>query len=403
MIKILTTGDWHIDGESKNQKLRYSLDQIVEYLATNNVDYMVHSGDMFDTPRMFKEGSGVDLAFEYLRNISRLVKYVAITRGNAFHDAASSISLLHKIEPNILAFEQPVMLGFFNDGSGTTYTDLLRSEYQKIAQEGLRPEIIINMVPYPTKSAFIANQSIEANNKDFGEIFDGLMMALGMINNAFDCPKIMGFHGNIQGARLSNGQTLSQGDLIISPSSLQKASCNYYALSHIHMYQTILPNMIYSGSIQNKNWGEIEQKSFQVVKFDNDEMEIERVLLKGSRPMIEVLAEFKDGKIVYNTEIPENAEVRIRCKVAEEENCLLTDEKKEEFTKLLGEDKQVRFDSEIVPNQRESRSETIMEAKTLEEEVIEYGRVTGQEVTKSILAKIDIVKRRAAEIMAVSE
>lgn len=403
MIKILATGDWHVDADSKNQKLKHSLDQIVDYLTNNKIDYFIHSGDMYDTPRMFKEGSGVELVFEYLRKISKLVKYMVITRGNAFHDAASSISLLHKIELNVLAFENPVILGFFKEREETTYLDLLRSDYQKIAQESLQPEIIINMVPYPTKQAFITDQSIDVNNQNFGEVFDNLMMALGMINNKFSCAKIMGFHGNVQGARLSNGQTLGQQDLIISPHSLQKANCDYYALSHIHLWQEILPNMIYSGSIHNKNWGETEQKSFQVVKFEGGQMEIERVMLKGTRPMIEVKAEFKDGKLVYDTDIPENAEVRVRCKITEDETNLLTDEKIEELTKQLGADKEVRFDTEVVPTQRESRSEIIMDAKTLEDEVTEYARITGYDITKSILSKIDVVKQKAAEAVTVEE
>ena len=114
-LRILCTGDWHVDADNRNQKLKHSLDQIVDYLTNNKIDYFIHSGDMYDTPRMFKEGSGIELVFEYLRKISKLVKYMVITRGNAFHDAASSISLLHKIELNVLAFENPVILGFFKE------------------------------------------------------------------------------------------------------------------------------------------------------------------------------------------------------------------------------------------------------------------------------------------------
>ncbi|MDQ7818706.1 MAG: hypothetical protein RDU14_16895 [Melioribacteraceae bacterium] len=404
MLKILSTGDWHSYSETKNQnKLRCSLDQMVDYLSKNKIDYLVHSGDMYEKLLMFKANSGVDLVFEYLRKIARFVKYVVIVKGNEFHDPTGGISLLHKIEPNILAFENPVILGFFKEGKETTYLDLLRSDYQKIAQESLQPEIIINMIPYPTKQAFITDQSIDVNNQNFGEVFDNLMIALGMINNKFSCAKVMGFHGNVQGARLSNGQTLGQQDLIISPHSLQKANCDYYALSHIHLWQEILPNMIYSGSIHNKNWGETEQKSFQVVKFENGEMQIERVMLKGTRPMIEVKAEFKDGKLVYDTEIPENAEVRVRCKITEDETNLLTDEKIEELTKQLGADKEIRFDREVVPTQRESRSEIIMDATTLEQEVTEYARITGYDITKSILSKIDIVKQKAQETVTVEE
>ena len=400
MVTLLHTADWQIDDKNE-KKVCYSLDQILEYCQLIKVDHLLNAGDLSETPRMFKSETGVDKLFYYLDALSRLVKYISIVKGNNHHDAPGSVSLLHNIRPNILAYEQPAMLAFMPEP-----VDLFRDEstLQEIAAGSVKePEIIISLMPYPTKGAFITNQSIDANNKDFGEIFDGLMISFGMLNDKFKCPKVMGFHGNLLGAALSNGQKLLGQDVIIAPSSLQKANCDYYGLGHIHMYQKILSNMIYSGNTANRNWGEIEQKSFQVVRFDNGEMEIERIMLKGSRPMVEVLAEFKDGKIVYDAEIPENAEVRIRCKVAEDENCLLTNEKKDEFTRQLGADKQVRFDPEIVPNKRESRSETIMEAKTLEEEVSEYARVTGQEVTKSILAKVDWVRQKAAELAAVSE
>ena len=62
MLKILATGDWHSYSEAKNQnKLRCSLDQIVDYLSKNPTDYLIHSGDMYEKLLMFKLIAGLIL------------------------------------------------------------------------------------------------------------------------------------------------------------------------------------------------------------------------------------------------------------------------------------------------------------------------------------------------------
>src|SRR4030043_459632 len=109
---ILSTGDWHITSENvKADKADKSLDQIVMYCENNPVDYLQICGDLWDVPQRepyyatTREGRGVEIARYYLTYLSKLVKYIVITKGNNEHDSPLSVAKLNKLwAPNILAF-----------------------------------------------------------------------------------------------------------------------------------------------------------------------------------------------------------------------------------------------------------------------------------------------------------
>ena len=384
MVKLIHSGDWHLDADPIHQeKAKRSLEQMGEYMANIKVDYLLNPGDMFEKLQQHKKDTGVELGHYYLKNFAKLLKYIVITKGNESHDATGSIALLHQIANNILAYEYPVVLGMFKD----RFIDLLRVPDIDEFDESMQPEMIIDLMPYPTKSALITDKSIDSNNADYGAVFDGLMDVFHIVNSRFKCPKALGFHGNVQGAKLSNGQVLLGQDIIISPLSLERAGADYYGLAHIHLHQMIRPRMWYSGSLYNKNHGEEDQKYFQVVTFDNGEVEIEGIKLEAARPMVTVEAEFKEGKFVYDKQTPSNAEVRFKYKVAENERGFITNENLTEIRAQFGDD--VKIDQTIIPVQRETRSEKIMEAKTIIEEIKAYAETTNEEITSSILKKIE--------------
>jgi DNA repair exonuclease SbcCD nuclease subunit len=263
--------------------------------------------------------------------------------------------------------------------------DLLRENAENLL-EGIPPEVIIGMMPYPNKAMLVKDQSIDENNFDYGAVFEGLMDVFGLINDKYHCPKILGFHGNVNGARISTGQSVKGHDIIISPLSLMKARADYYPLGHIHLAQDITPTMRYVGCPWNMSWGETDQKYFTVLNLENGLITTEHIPLIAARPMVEVIGEFKDGKFIYENHIPKNAEVRFKYTIIENEKNLITDEQEAELKKAFGDD--VRIDPTVIPVQRESRSEDIMSARTTLDEVREYAKVTGEEITRSIEKKI---------------
>jgi DNA repair exonuclease SbcCD nuclease subunit len=397
-LRFLHTADWHADNDPvKQEKLRASLEQILNYVKENKVNALIHAGDIWEKKQSYAENSGVPLVILYLKAISKYVDFIFITKGNNSHDEPGSVSLLHQIEPNIYAYEHPVCLGI---ESGTV-EDML--SWIDVSYEVVRDfEYIISLVPYPTKSMFVKAQSIDLNNNEFIGMFEQIFELIGDLTQPYTCPKIIGFHGNVVGSRLSSGQSLVSQDIMVAPATLQKSSHDYYALGHIHLRQEVAPNMVFSGSIYNKSWGETEQKSFEVIEFTGGNlsldgtMERKQILLSSAKPMIKLDAEFKNGNFYYpNFEhdhdgIPEptnpNAEYRLRIKVNENDRKLITDAKIQQLKDKFGDD--VKLELNVTPNERESRSEQIMNCRTLIDEVREYANVIEQPINGTIESKV---------------
>lgn len=403
-IKFIHTADWHADSDSKKQnKLEASLSQIVEYCKANKVNAIIHAGDIWEKKQSYADKSGVPVVIEYLRQLSKLVDFIFITKGNNSHDEPGSVALLHQMEPNIYAYEYPVCLAV----ETKTYSrekefteliiiDLLRLEdfnYEVVESF----DYIISLIPYPTKASFIQEKSIDNNNSDFLGLFEQVFDQIGDTTKPYSCPKILAFHGNVVGSRLSTGQTLVSQDIMVAPSTLEKAKHDYYALGHIHLRQFFKPNMGYSGSIYNKNWGETEQKSFEVIEFigvPTNKFEIcsEQIMLKSAKPMIKEELQFlsgeffyKDGDEVQFNQVTE-AEYRLRIEVKENDRALITDDKIQMLRKIFGEE--VKIEYNIIPDQRESRSEKIMHCKSLLDEVSEYAAVIEFNINGTIKEKV---------------
>ena len=376
---VLFSADWHLDKDPKRKrKACESLDQMVEYVKNNHVDYIVHGGDFWETKQSFGENSGVEYGFQYLKELSQHVKAIVLNKGNNNHDHPGSISLLHQLRENIFAYEYPVSLALYDHVSTILGVDILRDEETGYEEQ---PEFIVNLMPYPTKGMIVRDMSIDDNNKEFGEVFDGLMDMFGITNNRYKCPKAFTFHGNVRGSRLSTGQPLTGQDIIISPLSLRRVKADVYVFGHIHNWQEFAPDMFYTSSLYNCNFGETEQKYFIITKFDQTEEGIkvssEKIAFKTVRPMVNVTAEFINGEFVISQEVPENAEVKIKYQIDEDLQDQVTTAKKEELKARFGTDTIIEAD--VVPVQRESRSVKIMNAKNLAEEFAEYCMVTGRD------------------------
>lgn len=385
-LRFLATADWHSDSDlKKQQKLEASLKQIVEYCKTVKVDAIIHAGDVWEKSQKYQENSGVPLVQNYLRELSKLVDFIFITKGNNSHDEPGSISLLHQLEPNIYAYEYPVVLSVCEDSS-MQIVDIIREiEFRE-------PDFIVSLVPYPTKASLLIEDSIDNNNAEFIQKFEQIFEHIGDVTQPYTCPKLLGFHGNVVGSRLSSGQTLVSQDIMVAASTLEKAKHDYFALGHIHLRQEIKPWMKYSGSIYNKGWGETEQKSFEVIEYLGTEFTTDQIMLTSARPMITVEADFvnRDFKIT-NWDMEEfpfglNPEVRFRCKVLENERNLITENNIAEVKREFGDDVKIEFN--IIPVERDARSEAIMTAKDLLQEVIEYAKVTEAKIDNGVLKKV---------------
>ena len=400
-LKFSHLADLHVDGEAvKRKKVSDSFHQILKYHADNSINAVIISGDLYDKKQSFCDNSGVPILIDFLKELSCHVDFIFITKGNNSHDEPGSIKLLHQIMPNIYAYEYPVVMGIYVDDQKAY--DILREGYFVHS----KPDYIVSLVPYPSKSGFITETSIDNNNADFLEKFEQVFELIGDVTQPYTCPKLLSFHGNVVGSRLSTGQTLVSQDIMVAPSTLEKANHDYYALGHIHMRQEIKPIMIYSGSIYNKNWGETEQKSFEAIEFQIPSdpglvtaRYFETINLAVARPMVKIETEFKDG--TFETEagllfdcLTAGEEYRVRIAVSENDRKLITDFEVDKIEDHFGKD--VKIEYNIIPAERESRSEKIMDCNTLVDEVIEYAAVIEQELTTS--AKQKVIELQKSEV-----
>jgi DNA repair exonuclease SbcCD nuclease subunit len=376
MIKGIHTGDWHLDKDSKRQKKAEEvLTQMEDYVVKNNIEFMFNGGDVFESKQHFNKNSGVDQAQRWLIRFSEKMKAVFIIKGNESHDNTGSIRMLNGLRPNIYAVESPAILAVREDGS--LIKDLMDGDTEE------EPYLIVEMMPYYDKQTLMG-ATIDENNRNFEEAFRNIMIAFGLRVKKYNCPKVMMFHGNMEGAVLSTGQTIIGQDIVIPVETLLLAGADYYALNHIHKRQPLRYNVWYSGQGYNKNYGEIEPTG--MIRVDlGGEVKPEVVLFSCSRPMMTVEAEYIDGEVVLKEEVPENTEIRIKLTIKENDRVSFTAEKKEELKRLYGED--LKIDFNIIPLVKEGRSEKIMHCKTPIEELIEYGEVRGVPATESILEK----------------
>jgi exonuclease SbcD len=388
---FLHTSDWHADSDPiKQEKLITSLEALLKYVAQNDVTAIIHAGDIWEKKQSYTENSGVPILIKYLKKMSKYVEHIFITKGNNHHDEPGSVSLLHQIEPNIHAYEKPAIIAV-----GREQVTVLNGELNTYFQH---PEYLISLVPYPTKSALVGDQSIDNNNVMFLDEFENIFEAIGMYRESFiNLPHILAFHGNVMGSRLSSGQSLLGQDIIVSPTTLRKAKADYYALGHIHLAQNIADNIRYSGSIYNKSWGETEQKGFNIISFteiDPDclDMSIERVFIESAKPMVKVEGRFEKGIwLIDNCPLADDeVEFRFCYKVKEEDLKLLTSDKIQTIYELLN--KNTKIEREIIPMERESRSEKIMICKSLYEEVCEYSEVVSVKINGTIKTKVQEIE-----------
>ncbi len=396
MIRIVHTADWHADSDPvKLQKLISSLDELEEFVKNNKVNILLIAGDIWEKKQTFSQKSGVPLILDKLRCLCLYVDRIYIIKGNNAHDEVGSVELINEIDSDkIFATEDLDVIGIdlFQNTQNIDEYNLLEN-----ANVPEKLSLIVSMVPYPTKSNFVSNDSIDNNNADFIQKFEEIFELIGDVTTPYSCPKVLMFHGNVVGSRLSSGQSLVSQDIMVAPRTLQKANADYYALGHIHLRQEVAPNMVYSGSMYNKNWGETEPKSFEVIEFDDSGMKTEQVYFQNANPMVTLFAEFKNGEFSFqdsletiDTAKQPNSEVRLKYSVAESERNLVTAEKIAELKFLFGEN--LKIEEMVIPDVRESRSEQIMDAKSLFEEVVEFARIISQELPETIKSKIESIE-----------
>lgn len=247
-MKILHTADWHLgaktEGKNRIEEQRKVMAEIVEIAETEKTDLVLIAGDIFDQAVPTSEAE--DLFYETLENLTkdnnRVVVAIAgnhddpkrLTAGAHFTNKHNCI-IAGNLTPRIVDSE-------FDGGA-----------IKKSAEGSVLVEIkttrgvqkcVVGMLPYPSESRF-EEEAKEDNYQ--GKVKEWARLATkGFKGDAFN---ILATHLMLVGSKLQNrdGDECRVGDInAVSKSDLPHA--DYYALGHIHSYQSMKGNCVYPGS-----------------------------------------------------------------------------------------------------------------------------------------------------------
>ena len=247
-MKILHTADWHLgaktEGKNRIEEQRRVMAEIVEIAESECVNLVIISGDIFDQAVPTSEAE--DLFYETLENLTkhndRVVVAIAgnhddpkrITAGAHFTNKHNCI-IAGGLTPRIVDAE--IKGGFVKKVADA-------SVLVEIKTNRGEQKCVVSMLPYPSESRIeeeTKEESYQGKVKEWARI-----ATKGFRGDAFN---ILATHLMLVGSKLTNsdGEECRVGDInAISKSDLPNA--DYYALGHIHSYQNMKGNYVYSGA-----------------------------------------------------------------------------------------------------------------------------------------------------------
>lgn len=291
MITILHFADAHIDmanyGRHDPQTglpLRVmdflkSLDTIVDAAISERVDLVLFAGDAYRD-----RNPAPTFQREWGRRIMRLSRAgipTLLLVGN--HDYSPALGRAHAIEefstlevPNVRVLDKPCFLGPEDLG-------------------GMPLQIIA--IPWIARSGLLA--SLEMSAAEPTEVYTQIEERLTSLVQTWieeadsTLPLVLTAHASVQGAVYGGERTVMLGSDLVLPGSLVKdPRLDYTALGHIHKPQNLNENghppVIYPGSIERVDFGEIVDDRFYVIaQVERGHTHVEWRKLTGVRPFID--------------------------------------------------------------------------------------------------------------------
>ena len=291
MIKLLHFADAHIDitkygrhDPETGLPLRVldflnSLDTIIEAAIDEQVDLVLFAGDAYKD-----RNPAPTFQREWGKRIIRLSKAgipTLLLVGN--HDLSPALGRAHAIEefatlevPHVQVLDRPC---FLKPG------DL----------EGLPLQVIA--IPWISRSGLMAHLDIRVS--DPAEVYEALEARLTDLLKTWlddtdpDLPTVLTAHASVQGAVYGGERTVMLGrDLVLPGSLVRDPRLDYVALGHIHKPQDLNENahppVVYPGSIERVDFGEIEDdKFFVLAHIEPGRTQVEWRQLTDIRPFVD--------------------------------------------------------------------------------------------------------------------
>jgi DNA repair protein SbcD/Mre11 len=293
MLKILHFADAHIDMANfgrhdpetglpmRVMDFLKSLDTIISAAIDQKVDLVLFAGDAYKD-----RSPAPTFQREWGKRIMRLSQAgipTLLLVGN--HDLSPALGRAHALEefktlrvPHVRVLDRPVFLGS-----------------QEL--EGLPLQVIA--LPWISRSGLLAN--LEMSAVETGQVYEALEERLHELVEEWlagadpSLPVILTAHASVQGAIYGGERSVMLGgDLVLSGSLVRDPRLDYVALGHIHKPQNLnegqQPPVIYPGSIERVDFGEVEDdKFFVIAHVERSNTRVEWHKLAEIRPFIDRL------------------------------------------------------------------------------------------------------------------
>lgn len=263
-MKIAHIADTHIKNLKYHEDYRICFEQMYEILREQEVDYIVHCGDIAHTKTQISP-EFVEMASELFSNLAEIAPLFVIL-GN--HDGnLKNSNRQDAITPIVQALDNPNISLLKN--AGETEVD---------------DRLTLNVL-----SVFDRDNWVHPTNLD-------------KINVAL-------YHGAISNCQTDAGWTMEYGEDNISIFQ----NFDFAMLGDIHKRQILdeQGRVYYAGSTVQQNHGESNDKGFSIWTINSkDDWDIEHFTLQNPRPFITVELT-RTGKIPRRTKVPANARLRI--------------------------------------------------------------------------------------------
>ncbi len=290
MIKLLHFADAHIDLARQGRRdpktglpvrvldfLR-ALDRIVDAAISEKVDLVIFAGDAYrdrtPAPTYQREWG------KRMMRLSEAGIQTLLVVGN--HDVSPAAGRAHTLQefdtlkvPHIHVISKPCLLG---------PDELNGLPIQVIGIPWLNRSGLAAVFANTDSAADEINDQLEIQiTRIIEEFFEKLDPAL---------PAVLTSHISVQGASYGNERSVMLGkDLVLTASLVKDKRLNYVALGHIHKAQNLNPDkqppVIYPGSIERVDFGEIEdEKTFVIAEIEKGTPTKLRWMKLEGRPFI---------------------------------------------------------------------------------------------------------------------
>ncbi|MFH2074226.1 MAG: metallophosphoesterase [Pseudomonadota bacterium] len=387
-MKILHTADWH-SRDKDIDEIRKCLEFLVAEAREEQPDLIIHAGDIWDSRDVKLDTKAVKLAVRTISELADIAPFVTVTGTHSHEATAPEILSMVRGQNPIHVSTQPEQI-YLLDGRFTG--DIPEPPYE--------PEIILSMVPQPTKEYFArtTQSSISESDQEIGGLLGAIFAGFGGMAAQWRRPHVLVGHFTVKGSVTSTGQQLIGREIEVSREHLELARADLVCLGHIHKAQEVAPNVFYSGSIYRENWGEQEEKGFWLHGWEDGQpwsefvetptkkllrapadLTLEDVLSTDSALYMHMCS-FSDQEI-------KDASVRVELKVWQDEAAKIS---KEGVEALLKDQGAAEVDIRIIRVPRETvRSANIMKLHSLRDKIQELASTRGEEVAPEILEKAD--------------